>query len=102
MLRKGVFPYEYMDDWKKLNENLVTEKEDFSSHLNTADITDADYAHAKKVCKNFEMRNLGEYHGFYVQSDTLLFPHVFNFRNMYLEIYELDPAKIFSAPKLAW
>ena len=64
MLRKGVFPYEYMDDWKKLNEKLVTEKEDFSSHLNTEDITDADYAHAKKVCKNFEMRNLGEYHGF--------------------------------------
>ena len=102
MLRKGVFPYEYMDDWKKLNEKLVTEKEDFSSHLNTEDITDADYAHAKKVCKNFEMRNLGEYHGFYVQSDTLLFPNVFNFRNMCLEIYELDPTKIFSAPKLAW
>ena len=51
------------------------------------DITDADYAHAKRVCKNFEVKNLGEYHDLYVQSDTLLLADVFeNFRNMYLEI----------------
>ena len=51
------------------------------------DITDADYAHAKRVCKNFEVQNLGEYHDLYVQSDTLLLADVFeNFRNMYLEI----------------
>ena len=39
----------------------------------------------------------------YVQSDTLLLADVFeNFRNMCLEIYELDPAKFLSAPGLAW
>ena len=67
------------------------------------DITDADYAHAKRVCKDFEIKNLGEYHDLYVQSNTLLLADVFeNFRNMCLEIYELDPAKFLSAPGLAW
>ena len=26
LLRKGVYPYEYMDDWKKFNETLLPEK----------------------------------------------------------------------------
>ena len=43
--------------------------------------------HAKRVCKDFEIKNLGEYHDFYVQSDILLSADVFkNFRNMCLEI----------------
>ena len=63
------------------------------------DITDADYAHAKKVCKDFEIKNLGEYHDLYVQSDTLLLADVFeNFRNMCIQIYKLDPATFLSAP----
>ena len=37
-----------------------------------ADITDADYAYAKRVCKDSEIKNLREYHDLYVQSDTLL------------------------------
>ena len=41
------------------------------------DITDADYAHAKIVCKDFEIKNLGEYHDLYVQGDTLLLADVF-------------------------
>ena len=58
------------------------------------DITDADYTHAKRVCKYFEIRNLEEYHDLYVQSGTLLLADVFeNFRNICLEINELDPAK---------
>ena len=50
-----------MESWEKFNETL-TEKEDFYSLLNMEDITDADYAHAKRVCKDFEIKNLGEYH----------------------------------------
>ena len=68
------------------------------------DITHADYAHAKRVCKDFEIKYLEVYHDFlYVKSDTLLLADVFeNFKNMCLEIYELDPAKFPSAPALAW
>ena len=62
LLRKGVYPYKYMDDWEKFNETWLPEKEDFYSHLNIKDITDADYAHAKRVCKDFELKKLGEYH----------------------------------------
>ena len=47
------------------------------------DITDADYAHAKRVLKDFETKNLGEYHDLYVQDDTLLLADVFhNFKNV--------------------
>ena len=49
LLRKGVYPYAYMDDWKKFNETSLPEKEDFYSNVIMAGITDADYAHAKKV-----------------------------------------------------
>ena len=49
LLRKGVYPYEYMDDWEKFNETSLPEKEDFCSHLNMGDFTDADYAHVKRL-----------------------------------------------------
>ena len=94
MLQKGVYPYEYMDDWEKFNKTSLPEKEDFYSHLNMEDITDADYVHAKRVCKDFEIKSFGEYHHLYIQRDTLLLADVFeNFRNICLEIYELHPAK---------
>ena len=66
------------------------------------DITDADYAHAKRVWKDFKIINLGKFHDLYVQSNTLMLADVFeNFNNMCLEIYELDPAKFLSVPGLA-
>ena len=103
MLQKGVYPYEYIDDLGKFNEASLPEKEDFYGHLNMEDITDADYAHAKRVCKDFETKNLGEYHDFHVQSDTLLLANVFeNFRITCLKTYETDPAKFLSAAGLAW
>ena len=92
-----------MDHWEKFNETTLPEKEHFYSHLNMEDITDADYAHAKRVCKDFEIKNLGEYHDLYIQRDTLLLADVFdNFRYMCINIYELDPAKFLSTPELAW
>ena len=92
-----------MDDCEKSNETSLPEKEDFYSHLSMEDITDADYAHPKRVCKDFEIKNLGEYHDLYVQSNTLLLADVSeNFRNMCLEIYKLDPSKFLSGQELAW
>ena len=97
-LQKNNYPYEYMDDWEKFNEPSLHEKEDFYSHLSMKDITDAGYAHAKRVCKDFEIKNLGQYHDLHVQSDTILLAAVFeNFRNMCLKICELNPEKILSA-----
>ena len=96
MLQKAVYPYEYVDDWEKFNKTPLRNKEDFYSHLNIEESTDAYCVHIKGVCKDFEIKKLGEYHDLYVQSNTLLLVDVFeNFQNMCLEIYELDPAKFF-------
>ena len=59
LLRKGVYPYEYTDDWEKFNGTTLPEKEEFYSNLNVEDITDADYIHARRVktCKDFEIKN---------------------------------------------
>ena len=83
LLRKGVYPYEHIYDWEKFNEPTLPEKEEFYSNLNMEDITDADYVHGKRVCKDFEIKNSGEYHDLYLKSDTLLLADVFeNFRKM--------------------
>ena len=77
LLQKVFYPYEYIDDWERFNETSLPEKEDFYSHLNMEGITDVDYADTKIVCKDFEIKNLGEYHDLYVQSNTLLLADVF-------------------------
>ena len=83
--------------------NFISDKKAFYCELNLEDITDKDYAHAQKVFEEFKLKNLGDYHDLYVQSDTLLLADVFeNFRNKCIEIYELDPAHFLSAPGLAW
>ena len=79
------------------------EKKEFYNNLNMGDITDADSMHAKRICKDFEIKNLYEYHDLYLKSDTLLLADVFeNFRKMCLKIYRLDPAKFLSTSGLAW
>ena len=101
--RKGVYPYEYMDSWEKLDGTTLPSKEAFYSNLNLENITDEDYLHAQKVWEVFEIKNLGEYHDLYVQSDTLLLAEVYeNFRNMCLDKYQLDSAHFVSAAGLAW
>ena len=67
------------------------------------DITDVDYRHANNVFKKFKLKHLREYHDFYVQCGTLLLADIFEkFRNMCIEIYELDPAHVLSVSGLAW
>ena len=57
----------------------------------------------KRVFKDFNNKNLGDYHDLYVHIDTLLLSDIFeNFRSMCIEIYKLDPAYFLSAPGLAW
>ena len=103
LLRKGVYPYEYMNSWEKFNETSIPPKEAYYSKLNEEDISDSDYAHAQKVWDVFEIKNQGENHDLYLLSDTLLLSDVFeNFRDKCIEIYGLDPAHFLSAPGLAW
>ena len=92
-----------MDSWERFNETSLPEKKAFYSELNLEDITDKDYVQAQKLFKELKLKNLGDYHDLYVQSDTLLLADVFeNFRNKCIEIYELDPVHFLSAPGLVW
>ena len=68
LLRKGVYPYEYMDGWDKFNEKSILCKESFYSSLTLENITEVDYIHAKNVFKTFKLNNLGDYHDLYVRS----------------------------------
>ena len=103
LLRKGICPYEYMDNWERVYEISLPDKESFYSSLNMENIDDIDYRHGNKVFKKFKSKNLREYHDLYVQSDTLLLADVFeNIRNMCSKVYELDPAHFLSLPGLAW
>ena len=103
LLRKGIYPYGYMDDLSRFDEEQVPEKSSFYSNLNMEEISDIDYRHAEKVLNKFVIKNLGEYHDLYIQSDTLLLADVFeNIRNMGIKVYGLDPVYFLSAPGLAW
>ena len=53
LLKKGLYPCEYMGEWERFNETTLPEKEEFCSNLIMEDITDADYMHGKRVCKDF-------------------------------------------------
>ena len=102
LLRKGVYPYEYMDSWERFNEISLPSKEDFYSNLNMENIDDIDYRHGNNVFKRFELENLRQYPDLYVQSDTLLLADAFeNFRDMCIKEYELDPVHFLSLPGLA-
>ena len=103
LLRKGVYPYEYMDNWERFDETSLPDKESFYSSLNMEKIDDIDYRHGNNVFKKFKLKNLGEYRDLYVQSGTLILADVFeNFRNMCIKVYELDPAHFLLLPGLAW
>ena len=103
LLRKGVFPYEYRDNWERFDETSLPNKESFHINLNMENIDDIDHRHGNNVFKRFKLKNLGEYHDLYVQSDILLLADVFeNFRNTCVKVYELDPVHFLSITGLAW
>ena len=77
MLRKDFYPYEYMNDWGKFNEKLITKNEEFNSILNLESITDSYYIQVKRICNDFEMKILGEYHDLYLKSKKSLSANVF-------------------------
>ena len=103
LLRKGVYSYEYMDNWERFDKTLLPSKESFYSNLNMENIDDIDCRHGNNVFQRFKLKKLGEYHDLYVQSDTLLLADVFeNFKNTCLKVCELDPAHFLSLTGLAW
>ena len=102
LLKKGVYPYEYMNDWKKFEETELPSHNEFYLNLYLKNISKEDFKHAQNVWKTFNIKNLGEYHDLYVQSDTTQLTDIFEqFRTLCLKEYELDPAYFCATPVLA-
>ena len=66
LLRKGVYPYDYMDSFDKFEEKELTDKKHFFNKLTNEDIKEEDYKHAQNVYKKINMTNMGDYHDLYL------------------------------------
>ena len=103
MKQKGVYPYDYMDSFKKFDDQQLPSKEEFYSILTDEGISDEQYQHDQKVWNTFNMRTMGEYHDLYLKSDILLLADVFeNFRKTCHQYYKLDSCHYFTSPGLSW
>ena len=103
LLRKGVYPYSYMDSWTRFSETSLPPQEAFFSELTQEHISDDDYRHAQKVWNTFQCKTLKNFHDLYLKTDVLLLADIFeNFRSTCLHHYKLDPAHYFTSPGLSW
>ncbi|XP_054256909.1 uncharacterized protein LOC128981938 [Macrosteles quadrilineatus] len=101
--RKGVYPYDFMDNITKYDMTTLPELHDFKNKLNKCDVSESDYEHAQKVWNEFNIKDMREYTLFYNKIDVLQLADVMdNFRDVCLQTYSLDPAWYFTAPGLAW
>lgn len=97
--RKGVFPYDFVDNLQRLDEISLPSREQFYSELNEEGISDEDYEFACQIWEKFHIKTLGEYSELYLKTDVLLLADVFeNFRDLCHTIYKLDPAHYFTSP----
>lgn len=103
VLKKGVYPYDFMDSIDKYNFTTLPDQAEFYNKLNRVHISNNDYEHATNVWKQFKINNMREYTLLYNTCDVLLLADVMeNFRNVCMQTYKLDPAWFFTAPGLAW
>lgn len=101
LLRKGVYPYDYMTDGSKFEVTQLPPKEAFFNKLTNSHITDEEYAHAQEVWKVCGIKTMLDYHNVYMVMDTLLLADVWhNFRCMSMKYYEIEPSNMYSARTL--
>ena len=112
LIKKGIYPYEFVDSVEKLYVDRLPEKNDFSSSLYSGmidnekienNITDKEYEQAKYVWNLFQCQNLKDYHEIYLKTDVLLLADIFeNFRYNMIEKYYLDPLYSYTSPAYSW
>lgn len=101
--RKGVFPYEYVDSWNKLNERFPPPKSKIYYSLLYEEVSDEDYSHAQNVWNKFGIKTIDEYSDLYLATDVCLLADVFkNFRVLCLKMFNLDTSNYMTVPGLAF
>ena len=100
---KGVYPYEYMNSFKKFSEDKLPDKCEFFNSLKDECISEKDYKRSKDVWNAFKMNSMGDYHDLYLKTYLLLLTDVFEqFIKTCLDYYGLNPCHYFSSPGLSW
>ena len=103
LLRKGVYPYEYINSLERFNEPQLPTIEQFYSKISDESVSQKDYEHAQKVWKEFNCQTLGDYHDLYLKTDVVLLADVFQtFRKTCMGSYKLDPLHYYTTPGLSW
>lgn len=103
LTRKGIYPYDYMSDWKCYEEICLPPQSKFYNTLSDVNISCEDYKHAQSVWYQFKIKSLGEYTDLYMKTDVLLLTDIFeNFRQTCKRHYQLDPAFYITAPSLSF
>lgn len=113
--KKGVYPYDYMDNFNKFNFQLP---ENDNAYVNTLEYEVSEYhklndkqkanvikdkLHAKLVYKTFGCKNMREYHDLYLKSDVFLLADIFErFRGIAMDKFKLDPCHYYTLPSMAF
>ena len=112
--QKDAYPYEYMDSFKRFNEEKLPDKKCFYSSVKdgtTGDngkkldghISNEDYLTCKKIWNEFNMKNMGDYHDHYLKKDVLFLADVFEkFVGTCLKFDKLDHCHYFNSLGLSW
>ena len=101
VIQKGVYPYEYMDSFKKFSENKLPNRCKFFTSLKDVCNSEKDYVKANNIWNVFRMNTTGGYHDLCLKTDLLLSDDVVEkFSNTCLDYYGLDSCDYFSSPRL--
>ncbi|PKK68304.1 hypothetical protein RhiirC2_834036 [Rhizophagus irregularis] len=71
LFRKGVFPYDWTNSWEKFDGTNLPRRKDFYLILSQQNISKEDYEYSQKIWQEFEMKNFGEYHDLYLETEIL-------------------------------
>ncbi|KAM7358527.1 uncharacterized protein ACRADG_003468 isoform 2-T2 [Cochliomyia hominivorax] len=103
LIKKGVFPTNYLNSLDKLRETKLPKIQDFYNKLNDTHCSLEEYAHAEEVWNKFQCKTLEDYLMLYMKADVLLLADVFeNLRKISQTVYGLDPSHFYTGSDFSW